>query len=222
MKFIAPILIIVIICACARQSINVDPLKAHHNASGFVNTNGSSGDGNKNFFSTMWKFASGEFKPNPPSAGYAEFEKQWLAKPSFNKSHDAGHEPMMTWLGHAGILLQIQGLNLIFDPIFSDRASPVSFAGVARKVKLAFSIDELPDINAIFISHNHYDHLDEKTILAILKKSKDSKKLCAYVPLRMGEWFRSKGFTCVYELDWWERLSINENISVTATPIHHY
>lgn len=211
-----------IVTACALQKTTAEPSKPHHTADGFVNTNGLSGDGGKNFFSTMWKFASGQFKPKPPTIGYEEFEKQSLTKPSFHNQRDPNLAPTVTWLGHAGVLLQIQGLNLIFDPIFSDRASPVSFAGPVRMVKPAFSLAELPEIDAIFVSHNHFDHLDEQTLLGILKQSKDPKKLCAYVPLKMGEWFRTRGFTCVNELDWWDRLSLGENISVVATPTQHW
>lgn len=145
-----------------------------------------------------------------------------FASPNFNTSRDVTLEPALTWLGHSGILLQIAGLNLLFDPIFSNHASPVSFAGPQRKVKMAFRVEELPEIDALFISHNHYDHLDEETIVGLLKRSTDSKKLCAYVPLKMGKWFRDRGYTCVHEMDWWDRLNINDTMSVTATPTHHW
>ncbi len=219
-KFIGGFATILILTACASPSL--DPSKPHHRSGGFVNSDGTSGDGDKNFFSTMWKFASGEFTAKPPTIGYEAFEANSLAAPNLLPADALSGAAALTWLGHAGVLLQISGLNLIFDPIFNDRASPVTFAGPKRKVKLALSIDDLPAIDAIFISHSHYDHLDEKTIVSLLKKSKDSEKLCAYVPLRMGRWFRARGYTCVHELDWWDRLQINDQVSVTATPSHHW
>ena len=77
----------------------------------------------------------------------------------------------MTWIGHATLLLQIGGVNILTDPHFSDRASPVDFAGPKRVVPPAMSIDELPKIDLVVISHNHYDHLDAASVIKLNKKA---------------------------------------------------
>jgi N-acyl-phosphatidylethanolamine-hydrolysing phospholipase D len=209
-------------CACASGQSAIEKSKAHHTKNGFQNTDGKSGDGDKNFFSTMLRFASGEFKASPPQEGYESFEKNAVATPDFSFKGTEKEQANVTWLGHAGVLLQIEGMNFLFDPIFSKRASPVSFAGAERRVRSPVQAQDLPRIDGIFISHNHYDHLDNQTIEDLLKDAKDPQKLCAYVPLKMGEWFKARGYTCVTELDWWDRVAINDKISVVATPSHHW
>ncbi len=207
--------------ACASSNTFYDSKKAHHRPDGFVNSNGQSGDGDKNFLSVMWRFASGEFSAKPPEQGYAKFEEESLTKPDFTAAEKTG-QPTLTWLGHSGVLLQVKGLNIIFDPIFSDRASPISLFGAKRKVKSAVQVTDLPPIDAILISHNHYDHLDKLTIRQLRKHSNDPEKFCAYVPLGMGKWFRQQDYKCVFELDWWDQKSLTGEISVTATPVHHW
>jgi N-acyl-phosphatidylethanolamine-hydrolysing phospholipase D len=73
----------------------------------------------------------------------------------------------VTWLGHSTFLIQHQGMNLLTDPIFSVRASPFSFAGPKRYTPVATKLSELPPIDVVVISHNHYDHLDEASIKAL-------------------------------------------------------
>ncbi len=209
--------------ACA-SGADTGASNAHHLSNGeFVNTDGTTSNGEKNFFSVMLRFASGEFSAEPPKLGYEEFSKQSLAVPNFESSTSHDGAPTITWLGHAGVLLQISGLNLIFDPILSERASPISlFFGAKRKVRPPIQASDLPQINAILVSHNHFDHLDRKTVAAILKQSKNPATLCAYVPLKMGKWFKDIGFRCIHEFDWWDRVEINSAISVTAVPTHHW
>ena len=87
-------------------------------------------------------------------------------------------EMKITWLGHSSSLLQMNDKNILIDPIMSDRASPVGFAGPARFAEYAFDTNTVPEIDVLFISHDHYDHLDYNTIKAI-----DSKVSNYIVPL---------------------------------------
>src|SRR4051812_19307468 len=95
----------------------------------------------------------------------------------------APDELHITWLGHATVLLQIGGLNVLTDPIWSTRATPVSFAGPKRVVPVPIAIDALPPIDIVLISHNHYDHLDKRTVKALAKRSPETEWL---MPLGLG------------------------------------
>jgi N-acyl-phosphatidylethanolamine-hydrolysing phospholipase D len=95
-------------------------------------------------------------------------------------------------------------MNVVTDPHLTPRASPVSFAGPKRIVEPAISMDDLPAIDVVVISHNHYDHLDKKTVLGIVDNQKSNPPLFL-VPLGMKEWFSDIGIKeKVVELDWWQ------------------
>ena len=123
----------------------------------------------------------------------------------------------ITWVGHSTFLVRLKGLNILTDPIFSDRASPLSFAGPERKVPLTISIKDLPLIDVVVVSHAHYDHLDTKTLDAL--PGKDS--MTAVVPLGLGRFFRNRGFTDVREVDWYDEVTVAA-LKVTAYPAVHW
>ena len=75
--------------------------------------------------------------------------------------------PAVTWIGHASMLVQASGLNVLTDPIFSKRASPVQFFGPARVLPPGLALEDLPHVDVVAISHNHYDHLDRGSILSL-------------------------------------------------------
>ena len=80
-------------------------------------------------------------------------------------------QPSVTWIGHATALVQFAGLNILTDPIFSERASPLSFVGPKRAQPPAITLKDLPQIDIVLISHNHYDHLDEASVRSLDRKS---------------------------------------------------
>ncbi len=130
-------------------------------------------------------------------------------------------EETLTWLGHSTFLWQYQGINLITDPHLSSRASPVSFAGPERIMKPAISLLDLPDLDVVLISHNHYDHLDKKSVLGIARKQKVNPPLFL-VPLGMKEWFADMGIKRkVAELDWWQSHQVGE-WKYHAVPVQHW
>jgi N-acyl-phosphatidylethanolamine-hydrolysing phospholipase D len=131
------------------------------------------------------------------------------------------NEETLTWIGHSTFLWQFGGINLITDPHLNDRASPVGFAGPKRIMKPAISLDDLPELDVVIISHNHYDHLDKKSVLDILKRHKGNPPLFL-VPLGMKEWFADIGIKeKVVELDWWQSYEVGE-WKYHAVPVQHW
>src|SRR6516165_4851517 len=99
--------------------------------------------------------------------------------------------PAVTWIGHASTLVQLGGISLLTDPIFSERASPLSFAGPKRHVAPGIALGELPHIDAVVVSHNHYDHLDEASVRALAAQAAGPPLFV--VPLGIKAWFADLG-----------------------------
>ena len=127
-----------------------------------------------------------------------------------------GTAPTLTWIGHATLLVQLAGVNVLTDPIWSDRASPVYFAGPRRLVAPGMRFEDLPPIHAVVISHDHYDHLDVDTIERLVRVHQPR----FFVPLGLKEWLRDHGARDVVELDWWEA-STFRGLTFTCTPAQH-
>lgn len=124
-----------------------------------------------------------------------------------------------TWIGHASVLLQVGGLNILMDPIFSERASPVSFLGPRRAQAPGLSLDELPRIDVVLISHNHYDHCDLPTLQALQRQAGGPPLLL--VPLGNADWAREEGLARVQELDWWQSTTVG-GVELMLTPVQHW
>lgn len=130
--------------------------------------------------------------------------------------------PQVTWLGHSTFLIQHQGLNILTDPMFSERASPVGFLGPKRFTQVAAQADELPPIDIVIISHNHYDHLDVDSIKTL------GNTPVYYVPSGLKVWFSELGIDekQVSELPWWQsdsaKISNNADTKFTALPSQHW
>ena len=123
-----------------------------------------------------------------------------------------------TWFGHSSFFLQMGPVNILIDPIFSSRSSPVSFVGPKRFSELPLTAEELPKIDVLFISHDHYDHLDYRTIRAISEKTG-----LFIVPLGVDAILRGWGVDAdrIRTLDWWESTEI-DGITCTLTPSQHF
>ncbi len=124
----------------------------------------------------------------------------------------------VTWLGHSTVLLQMSGLNILFDPMLSERASPVSFAGSRRFAAPALTAEALPSIDLVIITHDHYDHLDMATIQAI-----DGKVGRYIVPFGIENDLRRWGVAGekITALGWWEDTEAG-SLTVACTPARHY
>jgi len=123
----------------------------------------------------------------------------------------------ITWVGHSTCLIQFEGLNILTDPVWSDKIGPVSWAGEPRVSDPGIAMDKLPRIDIVLISHNHYDHLDEQTILKLAKNPNTR----FFVPLRIRDWFEDRGISNVEELDWWEGVTY-KGMKIICTPAQHF
>ena len=111
-----------------------------------------------------------------------------------------------TWLGHACYYVEFPGgMRVLFDPVFEDRCSPFSWLGPKRYTEIPCEIEELPFVDAVAISHNHYDHLSLPTVKRIHQKYPGCH---FFAPLGNKKWFSQQGIHNMTELDWWEERDI--------------
>jgi len=125
------------------------------------------------------------------------------------------HNPSVTWIGHATFLVRMDGVTFLTDPIFSDRASPLAFAGPRRLVPPGVPLDQLPPLDFVTISHDHYDHADFPTIQALAARG-----VPFFVPLGLGALVREAGGTAT-ELDWWQEARFGP-VRIACVPAQHF
>ncbi|KTD61163.1 MBL fold metallo-hydrolase [Legionella spiritensis] len=129
----------------------------------------------------------------------------------------AGDSDYMTWLGHNTLLTRLQGKTILTDPFLTDYASPIAGIGPRRFAPPALTVSQLPKIDVLLVSHDHYDHLDLATLAAIDGK----ESVAVVVPLKMGSFFKRLGYKKIYELNWHQRRTIGD-ITICALPAYHY
>ena len=134
------------------------------------------------------------------------------------KELDSGSTDYMVWIGHATYLINKDNLTILTDPVFSKRASPVRFAGPKRLIPPAIPIDKLPKIDVITVSHNHYDHLDLRSLKKIYKANPNAIFL---VPKGDKRRLERRGIENVIEFLWWEEIEIKGS-KFTFTPVQHW
>ena len=148
--------------------------------------------------------------PYVPENHYLPEEK------AINQFHELEGTNTLTWIGQSTLLIRLDGKVIITDPFFSEYASPF-LIGPRRFVDPGIKPENLPSIDIILISHNHFDHLDEDFIEDIPNK----ENIHVFVPLKLKSFFSERGYNHVHELDWYETYSIY-NIQLTALPTVHY
>lgn len=151
--------------------------------------------------------------PRPPQAGYPAFIENWCQNVDLR-----GDDDRVWWLGHAALLLRLNQRYILIDPVLSARASPLPFAGPERKTPAPLCVTQLPHLDFVLISHNHYDHLDRPTVKRITRRFPAAQFI---VPLGMGEWCRKRGVRRVKELDWWQSVAVS-GLTFTAVPARHW
>jgi L-ascorbate metabolism protein UlaG (beta-lactamase superfamily) len=123
-----------------------------------------------------------------------------------------------TWVGHATVLVQTPGSNLLTDPVWSRRVGPWSWTGPSRFAKPGVEFDDLPRIDAVLVSHDHYDHLDMPTLERLARE----RSRLAIAPLGTAELLKKAGFEKVVALDWWESTALPSGDTVTLVPATHH
>jgi len=139
-------------------------------------------------------------------------------QPSFAVPRAAADRVTVTWVGHASVLLQLGGMNVLTDPVWSERASPVTFLGPRRWVPPGIAFEDLPPIDLVLQSHNHYDHLDSRTVRRIARAHPEATWL---VPLGLAAFVRRRGVARVTELDWGQEADVGV-LRVACTPAQHF
>jgi L-ascorbate metabolism protein UlaG (beta-lactamase superfamily) len=152
---------------------------------------------------------------NRPPNKWQRRENPVSAKPA---ERVMGKDLVITMVGHASLLIQTEGLNIITDPIWSKRASPISFLGPARYRDPGVLFDDLPPIDIVLISHDHYDHMDIATLRRI------AERFGARILVGLGnkEYLKDRGVTGVTEIDWWERQVLKEGVMISSVPAQHF
>src|SRR3954470_5783465 len=134
-----------------------------------------------------WSLIERRRNPRRPDPSPSAFER---TAPEFVVPRAAPHQLTITWIGHTSFLIQMSGLNVLVDPVWSDRASPVQFAGPRRWVPPAVDFDGLPPVDVVVLSHDHYDHLDAPTISRLVVRYPAIRWVA---PLGLADFLRRRG-----------------------------
>jgi L-ascorbate metabolism protein UlaG (beta-lactamase superfamily) len=164
-----------------------------------------------NYVSVMWEFMFNKDKRNVPTDSFPSQKTNLL---SLDPKQD-----ILVWFGHASYFLQVDGKRILVDPVFSGSASPLTFSVKSFKGTDVYTVDDLPAIDYLFISHDHWDHLDYETMLKL--KSKVGQVITG---LGTGAHFERWGYNAakVWEGDWNDSLVLDSGFQVTLTPARHF
>jgi N-acyl-phosphatidylethanolamine-hydrolysing phospholipase D len=201
-----------------------NPAKKHHRPDGFQN-NYISFRGKRWHEILRWRWQAWRAGHPRPITTPIPIVKPDMGFIHANAKAGLQMQPAVTWIGHITVLAQTGGLNILTDPVFSDRCFPVQWAGPKRQTPPGLQLDQLPHIDVVLLSHNHYDHMDEGSLLALSKQAGGSPLFIT--PLGHRHWFARRGIHHVIELDWWDTHVLDATdhsarIPVTLTPAQHW
>ena len=187
---------------------------------GYSNSDRSVVIGNFPWYEMVWRSFRGDFRPlRGPDGGYEQFASQWSVPVDRVRLARRQSTPVVTWLGHVSILLQVAQLNILIDPTLGAFAGPYGRFGAPRRVPAPLSAEQLPPIDVVLITHNHYDHLCHDTIARLLTSGQRPR---FYVPMGLQPWFTSRGIVHVTEMNWWDVVSLGEGAWAHFTPSQHW
>lgn len=201
-----------------------DPAKPHHRPDGFQNLHQPfTRKGMRELLRWRWH-AWRQRLPRAPQTPVAVTAPD-LAFVQANAAAGLAMEPAVTWIGHITTLVQFGGWNFLTDPVFSERCSPVQWAGPRRHTPPGLAIEQLPHIDVVLLSHNHYDHMDEASLRALARQPGGAPRVIA--PLGHRTLLRRWGHEDVVELDWWAHHDLpgdahRQHATVTLTPAQHW
>jgi N-acyl-phosphatidylethanolamine-hydrolysing phospholipase D len=153
----------------------------------------------------FWRRLRASAHPRPGAAPFVPFDASALAR-----------NPALTWIGHATFLFRLDGASFLTDPVFSERASPLSFAGPRRLVPPGVPLDRLPPPDFALLSHDHYDHTDLPSVRALAARG-----IPFVVPRGLGALVREAGAVVAAELSWWQSAELR-GVQVTCVPARHF
>jgi L-ascorbate metabolism protein UlaG (beta-lactamase superfamily) len=194
-------------CCVFSGPVYEGPKSDHFNGERFFNPNGSFDDRQGGF----WKWVLNREKGPWP---------EWIeSEPGPPPPERVGQGDLrVTFVNHATVLLQTDGINILTDPIWSKRCSPVSWAGPRRVRDPGIRFEDLPPIDAVLLSHNHYDHLDVPT-LRRLAESYHPRIFCG---LGVTALLEDKGIPGGTDLDWWDETDLSNTVRITFLPCQHW
>jgi N-acyl-phosphatidylethanolamine-hydrolysing phospholipase D len=209
-----------VLMGCAATPTAPHPDKPHHTPTGFQNLPGG---GDKPDFKSFlkWQWERLGRAPTPQDASKVP---RVALEPAALEEKSRGWT--MTWLGHASVHLQVDGLGILIDPVFSSRASPFESIGPKAHNAPPITLGNLPRVDLVLISHNHYDHLDEQTIRALARQPGGPPTFI--VPLGVDRYLRGWGVTSIKTMDWFDRQTIErplragEPLTLEMIPAHHW
>ena len=209
-KYTGVLFLIIILSGCSGSVQIYDSPNFNPETGRFQHTGG---DKHNKSFTDMMGLAVSYFSRAPDA-----WEKKGFPVTETSKDDLRDFSENVIWVGHATLLLNHQDVTVLTDPQFSGRASPFQFAGPKRVTPVPFSIADLPEIDIVIISHNHYDHLDEASIRQLARLQPQIRYL---VPLGLAPLLRTWGAQNVEELDWWQPVQ-HGDVLIQPTPVQHW
>lgn len=204
-----------------RSNSYYDSTKPHHRPDGFQNNYTPFRSNFMNLLRWRWNATRNGLPPAPrtPVPSVAP-DLEFIHA---NASAGVAMRPAVTWIGHATALAQFGGLTMLTDPVFSQRVSPFRHVGPRRHAAPGVAMHQLPHIDLVLISHNHYDHLDEESV-DFLNRQPGGAPLFV-VPLGLKPWLSGRGIRHAVELDWWDTHCLptsTGNAEIVLVPAQHW